>query len=136
MTIRYERLKQDAKEIPDGVVFCVFTKPPPKPFIKTEEQPDLWAFCFKMKGKYAFSTWANDNGGMADVEKSKKQILWAKENGWSGTGEIGMDDLGETSKKYQCLYCGKDTFGTEIEGPCSCRPTYKEKPKSSFIDLF
>lgn len=132
-TVRYQRLAQDARDIKDGEIFTVFTESPPKPFVKTEEQPHLWAFCFKIKGRYAFSSWANDNVGREQLKKSQKEIMYINKNGWYPTGEAGYDEIGEHSKKYQCLYCGNTAFGTEINGPCLCRKRDENITKSGII---
>lgn len=130
--LQYERLHHDAKDIPDGEIFTVYTEGASSPFLITEEKPALWAFCMKMKGEYTLSAFKKQNVGEKEVKLSMQQILYAKRNGWSATGQRRIDDSGEYRHVLRCLFCQLEA--TEINGPCICRGI-KPKEKKGLIDL-
>lgn len=130
-TFKLSRLKEDARDIPDGQIFMVYTEQKASPFKKTENKPNLWAFAFKMKGKTAVSSWKLDTVSKAEMTKSMKQIAVAKGFGWSNTRVKDFNDVGEKGDVYECLYC--DRREVLPEGPCPCRGV--PEPKKSVIDF-
>ncbi len=129
-------IKQDAKDFQDGEIFVVHAEAPASAFLITEKKPDFWAFAFKHKGKFTLSTWKPDNVGMDEVMKSKNQILYCKKNGWSNSGELRMDSVGERQKLYSCIYCGNESCEPdEVHKPCKCRGIISTEQKSK-LDLW
>lgn len=118
-TIRYERIKEDMRTVPDGEIVTVYKEEKSSVFTITEDKPSLWAFAIKIKGEISLSDMKRDNCSEDEVKKSLKQIQFVKRYGWFSTNEEKMDDAGSLAIIFQCAYCGNRT--QEVEGPCPCR---------------
>lgn len=116
--IRYASINKDSKDIPDGEIFTVF-------------ENNMWAFAIRINNEYSLSSWKEDGVSIDEIKKSMKQVLYAKENGWSRTDEEQFDDMWEKKRLFKCLYCGSETL--EVEGPCACRGREKSATLSDFI---
>lgn len=114
--LRFENLAKDLKEVPEGEIFTVHTLHEESTL---KEKPSVWAFGIKIKGELSLSKWQTEDAKKPEVLESLKQIKTVKKFGWSGTGEKRSDDMGETRKVYQCMYCSSTTF--DIDQPCECR---------------
>lgn len=117
--VKVSNIVKETKDIPDGEVFTVYT------------DDNKWCFGIKINKEFSLSTPKDTNVSEEEVKKSMKQVLYAKENGWSRLQEEGIDDYGEKGRIYHCLYCHTEAINPEA--PCSCRGKPKPKGLEDFI---
>ncbi len=106
--VRFAKITQDAKSIPDGEVFIAY-----KP-------NQSWAFAMRINQTYTLSRFNDQRMDAQGIRNAKKQIMFCKTYGWSSTGTKEMNnDTFERNVIFMCLYCRKTTFDTSE--PCVCR---------------
>lgn len=112
--VRYEKIRQDAAQIPDSEIFVVFRK-----------DNGTWAFAMRINNQFTLTRFQSQNVDKGAVRNVKKQIMHCKKYGWSYTGTKAKEDIldfDEDAKPlFQCLYCRQTTF--DISSPCICRNT-------------
>jgi len=130
--VNFSTLGRDSKYIPEGEVFTIFLKPPEESTLKDND--NLWAFAARIKKEVTISRWNRDTAPHRDVKIAYAQVQFAIKNGWSGTGEKKINEYGEMSKVWHCLYC-KNHTGDDVkaEAPCECRGI---KPKYGALKDF
>lgn len=107
--VRHEHILSDSKDIPDEQVFVVY-----------REKDNMWAFAFKVRGRFTLSQFQPDNANKEKVKHSQKQIMFCKTYGWSYTGQRLMnDDSFQVDPLFMCMYCQNTSFDTSK--PCVCR---------------
>lgn len=115
-----EKISYESREIPDGEVFTVFTK------------DEKWAFAIRVNGEFTISKLQDSKDeNPKRIKDAYAQVMYAKNNGWSNTGERRIDDTGEELRLFRCMYCKKETL--DVEGPCECRGKKKPKALSDFL---
>ncbi len=115
-----KRITQDSKDIPDGEIFTVYS-----------DGEGKVSFAMKMKGEFTLSIPIGNDATKKDVMLAYKQVLYAKENGWSRIQEEGIDETGEKGRIYHCLYCNNQEI--EPEQACQCRGKEKVKGMEDFL---
>jgi len=115
-----DKINYESKDIPDGEIFTVYTK------------DEKWAFAIRINGEYSISKLQDaKEESPKRIKDAYAQVMYAKLNGWSNTGEKRVDEAGEYQRLFRCLYCRSETI--DVEGPCNCRGYERPKAPSGFL---
>lgn len=122
-----KRIEKESKDIPDGEIFTIYFDDG-----NTRGATEKgWSFAMRVNEEMTVTKPLPTDATPEQVKKAMGQIKYAKENGWSGTSEMGMDDIGARGRIYRCLYCKAESVG--VDGPCPCRGKPKPKGLEDFI---
>ena len=135
--IRRDRLSQDTKKMPDGMLFWVHTEDegPRSLFILTPSTKavPLHALAIKIKGRVYTSDYIPDSMQSDPatykkaIDKAIGQLKIVEFSGWSPAFEQ-TDVFGEKEIVFRCAWCDAET--PHPRGSCICRITHRALQRS------
>ena len=110
--MQYCRMKHiviDSNSIPDGEIFTVYN-----------EDNETWAFAMRINKQFTLTRFQSQKVDKHGAMTVLRQIRFAKEYGWSYTGQKTWNtEVDDHQPEFCCLYCKDTTY--DISKPCKCR---------------